>query len=82
MSASLEVQEASLTGESAPIAKDAGTLPEGELALGDRTNLVFQNTQVTRGSATVVVVATGQTTQMGRIAQMVTARTRRGIVTA
>ena len=33
--------------------------PTGDVALGDRTNLVFQNTQVTRGSATVVVVATG-----------------------
>ena len=75
-SASLEVQEASLTGESAPIAKDATILPEGELALGDRTNLVFQNTQVTRGSATVIVVATGGSTQMGHIADMVTATKR------
>ena len=75
-SASLEVQEAALTGESAPIAKDATTLPEGETALGDRTNLVFQNTQVTRGSAVVVVVATGRSTQMGRIADMVTATKR------
>ena len=75
-SASLEVQEASLTGESAPIAKGPTTLPEGELALGDRTNLVFQNTQVTRGSATVVVVATGASTQMGHIADMVTATKR------
>ena len=58
-SATLEVQEAALTGESAPVAKDRTTLPEGEIALGDRTNLVFQNTQVTRGSATVVVTATG-----------------------
>jgi Ca2+-transporting ATPase len=75
-SASLELQEAALTGESAPIAKDATTLPEGETALGDRTNLVFQNTQVTRGSATVVVVATGQSTEMGHIANMVTATKR------
>ncbi len=75
-SASLEVQEASLTGESAPIAKDAGALPDGETPLGDRTNLVFQNTQVTRGSATVVVVATGASTQMGHIADMVTATKR------
>ncbi len=74
--ASLEVQEASLTGESAPIAKDATTLPDEETALGDRTNLVFQNTQVTRGSATVVVVATGAATQMGHIADMVTATKR------
>jgi Ca2+-transporting ATPase len=75
-SATLEVQEASLTGESAPIAKDSSTLPDEETALGDRTNLVFQNTQVTRGSATVVVVATGESTQMGHIADMVTATKR------
>jgi len=75
-SATLEVEEAALTGESAPIAKDRTTLPEGDVALGDRTNLVFQNTEVTRGSATVVVTATGQTTQMGQIAGMVTATKR------
>src|SRR5215471_17474715 len=75
-SATLEVQEAALTGESAPVAKDRTTLPEGETALGDRTNLVFQNTQVTRGAATFVVTATGQATQMGQIADMVTATKR------
>ncbi|MET1000841.1 MAG: cation-translocating P-type ATPase [Acidimicrobiia bacterium] len=75
-SATLEVQEAALTGESAPVPKDAGTLPEGDLALGDRTNMVFQNTQVTRGTATFVVTATGQATQMGHIADMVTATKR------
>jgi Ca2+-transporting ATPase len=75
-SATLEVQEAALTGESAPVAKDRVTLPEGEVALGDRTNLVFQNTQVTRGTATFVVTATGQATQMGQIAGMVTATKR------
>src|ERR671912_622687 len=75
-SASLEVQEASLTGESAPVTKDRTTLPEGEIALGDRTNLVFQNTQITRGTAMFVVTATGQATQMGQIADMVTATKR------
>jgi P-type Ca2+ transporter type 2C len=75
-SATLEVQEAALTGESAPVPKDAGTLPEGDLALGDRTNLVFQNTQVTRGTATFVVTGTGAATEMGRIAGMVTATKR------
>ena len=75
-SATLEVQEAALTGESAPIAKDAGTLPEGEVALGDRTNLVFQNTQITRGTARFVVTGTGSATEMGRIAGMVTATKR------
>jgi Ca2+-transporting ATPase len=75
-SATLEVQEAALTGESAPIAKDAGTLPGGEVALGDRTNLVFQNTQVTRGTTAIVVTATGSATEMGKIADMVTATKR------
>ena len=75
-SASLEVQEAALTGESAPVAKDARVLPDDDLSLGDRTNLVFQNTQVTRGSAEVVVVATGAASQMGHIADMVTATKR------
>jgi len=75
-SATLEVQEAALTGESAPIAKDSSTLPGGEVALGDRTNLVFQNTQVTRGTATFVVTATGQATEMGHIAGLVTSTKR------
>ncbi len=75
-SATLEVQEAALTGESAPIAKDRVTLPEGEVALGDRTNLVFQNTQVTRGTATFMVTATGEATEIGRIAGLVTATKR------
>ncbi|MGO8905706.1 MAG: cation-translocating P-type ATPase [Solirubrobacteraceae bacterium] len=75
-SATLEVQEAALTGESAPVAKDASTVLDVETALGDRTNLVFQNTQVTRGSATVLITATGEATQMGHIAEMVNATQR------
>src|ERR1700746_1083372 len=75
-SATLEVQEAALTGESAPIAKDRVALPEGEVALGDRTNLVFQNPQVPRARAAVVVTATGAATEMGKIAALVTATKR------
>jgi Ca2+-transporting ATPase len=75
-SATLELQEAALTGESAPVAKDGATVLDPETVLGDRTNLVFQNTQVTRGTATTVVTATGQATQMGRIADMVTSTQR------
>ena len=51
-------------------------LAAGDVALGDRTNMVFQNTQVTRGSAVFVVTATGADTQMGRIADMVSATKR------
>ena len=75
-SATLEVQEAALTGESAPVAKDRGALAGGDVGIGDRTDMVFQNTQVTRGSAMFVVTATGQATQMGQIAGMVSATKR------
>src|SRR3954447_16871350 len=65
-SATLETQEAALTGESAPVAKD-GTPVADDATLGDRTDMVFQNTSVTRGTATMVVTATGMDTEMGRI---------------
>jgi Ca2+-transporting ATPase len=77
-SATLETQEASLTGESAPIPKQTGVLPEGEIGVGDRSNMLFQNTSVTRGTGAMVVTATGMDTQMGQIATMLTSvqRTR------
>jgi P-type Ca2+ transporter type 2C len=75
-SATLELQESALTGESAPVAKSAATVLDVDTVLSDRTNLVFQNTQVTRGAATVVVTATGSATEMGRIANMVTSTQR------
>jgi len=72
VAATLETQEAALTGESAPIPKDANPLSDPDTALADRTNMVFQNTSVTRGTATFVVTATGMRTQMGQIAHMLT----------
>lgn len=75
--ASLEVQEAALTGESAPVAKGVAAIRDPDVPLGDRTDLVFQNTQVTRGSASFVVTETGSATQMGHIAGMVSATQRK-----
>jgi len=75
-SATLEAQEAALTGESVPIAKDHSALGSVDVALGDRTNMLFQNTSVTRGTGTIVVTATGQQTQMGQIATMLSSVTR------
>ncbi|MFB8145676.1 cation-translocating P-type ATPase [Microbacterium sp. NPDC056003] len=72
-SATLETQEAALTGESAPIAKDAATIADADTTLGDRANMVFQNTLVTRGTASVVITDTGMGTQMGQIASMLSA---------
>lgn len=75
-SASLETQEAALTGESAPVAKSAAPVPGDDVALGDRSSMLFQNTSVTRGSATMVVTATGMRTEVGRIATMLDTVTR------
>ena len=77
-SATLETQEAALTGESAPIPKDARVLESSDVGLGDQTNMLFQNTSVTRGTGAMVVTATGMQTQMGQIATMLTkvSRTR------
>ncbi|QSE91598.1 cation-transporting P-type ATPase [Rhodococcus pseudokoreensis] len=72
-SATLETQEAALTGESAPVPKDTRTLGAADVPLGDRSNMVFQNTSVTRGTATMVVTETGMHTQMGQIASMLSA---------
>jgi Ca2+-transporting ATPase len=67
----LEVDEAALTGESLPVAKVTETLPEAGTALGDRRNLAFLGTLVTRGHGRGVVVATGRETEMGRIAHLI-----------
>ncbi len=72
-SASLEVAESALTGESAPVGKDSRALHDPGAALGDRSNMVFQNTSVTRGTATFVVTGTGASTEMGKIADMLNA---------
>jgi Ca2+-transporting ATPase len=75
-SATLEAQEAALTGESAPVPKDNHVLPAGDVSVGDRTNMLFQNTSVTRGTGAIVVTATGMQTQMGQIATMLSSVTR------
>jgi P-type Ca2+ transporter type 2C len=74
--ATLETQESALTGESAPVSKDAQALLPDDVGLADRSNMVYQNTSVTRGTATVVITATGMQTQMGQIASMLTSVTR------
>jgi Ca2+-transporting ATPase len=75
-SATLEAQEAALTGESAPVSKDPAALPGGDVPLGDRADMLYQNTSVTRGTGSLVVTATGMDTEMGRIATMLTSVSR------
>jgi len=65
----LRVQEASLTGESEAVLKDAAVLPAAA-PLGDRFDMVYKGTAVAQGVGRAVVVATGMGTQMGTIAQL------------
>ena len=66
---SLQVQEASLTGESEAVTKTVTPLPELG-SLGDRHNMVFKGTAVARGVGRAVVTGTGMDTEMGRIATL------------
>ncbi len=70
-SANLQVQEASLTGESQPVEKQQGVLREPNVPLGDRINMLYMGTAVTYGRGTAVVVETGMNTQLGRIAELI-----------
>ena len=68
--ATLEVAEAALTGESLPVGKGVEPVEAPEAALGDRTDMVFMNTNVTRGTGEFVVTATGMATEVGHISGM------------
>ena len=70
--ASLSVQEASLTGESAAVQKDPAILAQAA-ALGDRLNMVFKGTAILQGSGRAVVTAAGMQTEMGHIAELLDA---------
>jgi len=69
-SINLKIEEASLTGESVPVEKDAKSVLDKEIPLGDRKNSVFMSTVVTYGRGSGIVVATGMHTQIGLIAEM------------
>lgn len=69
--ASMKIEEAALTGESVPVTKQEETLEagaNGDVALGDRKNMVFMGSTVVYGRGKAVVTATGMDTEMGKIA--------------
>lgn len=66
---SLQVNESALTGESTNVDKNTEEIC-GEVALGDRHNMVFSGSLVTYGRANVLVTGTGMNTEMGKIATL------------
>ena len=67
----LKIDEASLTGESEPVTKINLVLPADNLGVADQKNMVFKGTHILSGNGTAVVVATGLTTEIGKIAQKI-----------
>jgi P-type Ca2+ transporter type 2C len=71
--ATLEVAESALTGESVPVSKGADAIGDEDAPLGDRTDMVYMNTNVTRGAGEFVVTATGMATEVGHISDLLQA---------
>ena len=67
----LQVTEAALTGESLPVEKDSSLLIAHDAVLAERRNMAYASTLVTYGTATGVVIATGDGSEVGRISQLI-----------
>ena len=72
--ARLEVAESALTGESLPVTKSTDAVAGADTPLGDRTDMVYMNTSITRGTGEFVVTATGMATEVGRISGLLQER--------
>lgn len=71
-SANLQLDESALTGESVSSGKDASQIfADRKTALGDRANMAFMSTHVTKGRGIGVVVETGMETEIGKIARLI-----------
>ncbi len=73
-SASLQIEEAALTGESVPVYKDTEALTvsgEGDVSLGDRKNMCYMGSTVVYGRGRAVVAAIGMDTEVGKIADAI-----------
>lgn len=67
----LKSQESSLTGESVPVEKTTEIIEDAEIGIGDRKNMLFSSSLITYGRGKGIVVETGMTTEVGKIAGMI-----------
>jgi Ca2+-transporting ATPase len=70
LAANLQIEESALTGESTPVEKTSDTIEKPDLPLGDRINIAYMNTNVTRGHGEILVTDTGMNSEVGHIATM------------
>ncbi len=70
VTATVEIEEAALTGESVASSKDTEAITKDEVPLGDRHCMAYMNTAVTRGRGEMIVTTTGMATEMGHIADL------------
>jgi P-type Ca2+ transporter type 2C len=70
VAATLEIEESALTGESVPVLKSVEPVSGDDVALGDRVDIAYMNSTVTRGRGEMVVTATGMSTEVGQISGM------------
>jgi Ca2+-transporting ATPase len=69
-SVNLQVREAALTGEAMPVSKQAQGTLASDTPLGDRTNMVFQGTEVVQGRGKAIVTSIGMATELGKVASL------------
>jgi Ca2+-transporting ATPase len=70
VAATLEIEEAALTGESTPVLKSTDPVADENAPLGDRLDMAYMNSTVTRGRGEMVVTGTGMNTEVGHISGM------------
>ncbi len=70
VAATLEIEEAALTGESTPVLKQTDSVSGADIPVGDRIDMAYMQSSVTRGRGEMLVTSTGMQTEVGHIADM------------